>query len=418
MTKRKLRNCSQCGVRHGPPFGKYCNRLEDAFNKLNQEMDGVAAAAASGGDAERPEAGDLLEKGSVAELSTGILEEDGTDSEIELEKHDLAEFEKFGGASLTSPSPWQPDAVFEDRREPAQVKLPATGMGGRAKSSRRKQPPPFIEREEVIGRLDRLENVVGKVCGVYQATMERFADFASAPQARPKQPPPPEESAAPVAPAEPTPKATVQGSASTEKVSKFEWGGFDMESTNGDAWADYHGREMWKAAEERKKKNPFNHVAYVKKGDKIESFELLMVVTFKTIQQLMDAKYDVTGLVKHGLMMAEKASKKVFEVEAFLLYDESVRERAGETGPTAFGQVNQEDSLRFFSAENMRKASYKAKPTASPGSQLKKRSDKLCIRYNDGGCSSKSCFFVHKCVACGDASHGAKECKSKKKEGK
>ena len=133
-----------------------------------------------------------------------------------------------------------------------------------------------------------------------------------------------------------------------------------------------------------------------------------MVVTFKTIQQLLDAKYDVSGVVKHGLTMAEKASKKVFEVEAFLLYDESVRERAGEAGPTAFGHVNQEDSLRFFSAENMRKATNKAK----------KKGDKSCIRFNDGGCNSKSCYFVHKCVACGDTTHGAKECKSKKKEGK
>ena len=173
---------------------------------------------------------------------------------------------------------------------------------------------------------------------------------------------------------------------------------------------------MWKAAEERRKKNPFNHAAYIKKGEKVDSFESLMVITFKTIQQLADCKHDSTGVVKHGLTMAEKASKKVFKVDAFVRYDESVRERAGESGPAAFGQVVQEDTLRFFSVDNIDRSTYKSKPTAS--GQAKKKSEKLCIRFNDGGCSSKSCFFAHKCVVCDETSHGKRDCKSKKKESK
>ena len=102
---------------------------------------------------------------------------------------------------------------------------------------------------------------------------------------------------------------------------------------------------------------------------------------------------------------------------AFLLYDESVRDRAGEVGPTAFGQVDQEDALRFFSADNMKKTTPK-KSAAAASSMGKKKSDKLCIRFNDGGCNAKNCFFVHKCVGCDDTTHGKKECKAKKKEGK
>ena len=56
--------------------------------------------------------------------------------------------------------------------------------------------------------------------------------------------------------------------------------------------------------------------------------------------------------------MGEKAAKKLFKVDAFLRYDERVRERAGEAGPSAFGQVVQEDTLRFFSMDNMDRASY------------------------------------------------------------
>ena len=112
----------------------------------------------------------------------------------------------------------------------------------------------------------------------------------------------------------------------------------------------------------------------------------------------------MSGVVKHGIAMAEKASKNVFEAEAFVLYDESVRERAGEVGPSAFSVVVQEDALRFFSCENMKKSRTTSKASTQ---STKKKSDKLCIRFNDGGCSAENCHFLHKCVACGSDTHGS-----------
>ena len=38
MARKKLRNCSKCGVRHGPPIGMRCNRAEEEFRRLNEEM--------------------------------------------------------------------------------------------------------------------------------------------------------------------------------------------------------------------------------------------------------------------------------------------------------------------------------------------------------------------------------------------
>ena len=83
MTKRKLRSCSQCGVRHGPPCGKYCSRLEVAFEKLNEEMaraDVAAGGAASGGDAERASEEKLLEEVPIIDQEGGVSVEDGTDT--------------------------------------------------------------------------------------------------------------------------------------------------------------------------------------------------------------------------------------------------------------------------------------------------------------------------------------------------
>ena len=339
MTKRKLRNCSQCGVRHGPPFGKYCGRLESAFDALNEEMSG--ADGAGGG----PESGPIEENSKLLGASVTAVRDESWSKDMETRstcggvvsvEQEIEDFAKF--ATGASGSAWQLGPDVPDCQEPAPAELPARSGNGRnvvntssgeplpfqfvaqarehtcskdaeasrvKGASRRAQPPPFVEGTQILGRLDRLENVVGKVCGVYQATMERFAHLANAPQYRPAaQETIPE--AAGAAAAEPLPPKQP-----VKKEKKFEWDPFDLESTLGDDWTEFHGREMWKAAEERRKKNPFNHVAYLKKGEKVETFESLMIVTFKTLQQFADAKYDVSGVIKHGLMMAEKASKNV-----------------------------------------------------------------------------------------------------------
>ena len=49
MQKRKLCNCSQCGVWHGSPFGKFCNWIEEAFDGLNTEMNKLEATGSAAG---------------------------------------------------------------------------------------------------------------------------------------------------------------------------------------------------------------------------------------------------------------------------------------------------------------------------------------------------------------------------------
>ena len=144
-----------------------------------------------------------------------------------------------------------------------------------------------------------------------------------------------------------------------------------------------------------------------------------MVITFKTIKQLIDLKYDVKGLVRHGQSLAEKAAKGSYKKIAFIGYDESVRERAGDIGPSAFGNVEYDDIFRFFCADNtIPKKTLTKKEGASSG---RVKSDKLCIRYNDTGCQSKTCIYAHRCSGCEMWGHPRKECRvsdDKKKEKK
>ena len=187
----------------------------------------------------------------------------------------------------------------------------------------------------------------------------------------------------------------------------------------GEEWKNNFSEEFWSTTSGRKKKNPFDHSAYVKKGEVVSTFEKVMMITFKTVIQLRDANKDVRGVVKHGLAMAEKASKAIYKVEAFTKYDEAVRERAGSVGPVAFGVVDQEDALRFFSFDNVdRSKAWKGQALGSGSTGSKKKGEKICLKYNDQGCSSKACYYAHKCVACGEPGHSRKDCKALKKKEK
>ena len=197
-----------------------------------------------------------------------------------------------------------------------------------------------------------------------------------------------------------TPAAAGAASAEPEVAS-------DTDSEDGE-WKDFFGAEVWKREKDKLRKNPFDQRNYGKRGDVVESFEQLMVVLFKTMSQLQDLKYDLKGIIKHGLMMAEKASKDVYIPEAFIEYDESVRKRGGQSGPTAFGSVDQEDVLRFFSCEYLK--SKKATGASAKGNTTKK--SKTCLRYNDSGCTYKNCAYQHKCIACEGWGHPKKDCRN------
>ena len=95
-----------------------------------------------------------------------------------------------------------------------------------------------------------------------------------------------------------------------------------------------------------------------------------MAVTFKMIDKLLDYKIEVRGIVKHGLTILEKAAKDVFKPEAIISYDTSVRDRAGQVGPTAFGSVEPEDIIRFFCYANTKQKSYQKKKSKPAGGNI------------------------------------------------
>ena len=136
------------------------------------------------------------------------------------------------------------------------------------------------------------------------------------------------------------------------------------------------------------------------------------MVTFRTMLELHEDGEDVSGIIQHGLLLAEKSSKGVYKFEALISYDEVVRKRAGREGIPEFKNVRQEEVMKHFCFDNSI-ATEQKKSTKSKS----KRSDKICLRYNGAdGCSMKNCYYAHRCLACDDPNHPKKECKNIKKK--
>ena len=406
MGKRKLRNCSNCGSRHGPPTGKNCGNAEAKPRKEDE----VSTAEPNHGAAAMF---DRSEE-EIAQACAAAAAGQETDE-------DLADFTLSGDEDVFDPG----EAFYSDTRP----KSPA-GSGARCAiylhqqmKSMQKERVDFEKRVE--GRMIYMENLLGKVAGVQQAQLQRLVDL-TAEQAKGARPAPP---AAPTAePLSSSPSTTSptlekpQASAGTPKGQvPYVFNMSDFSDTavpeSDEDWKSYHGYAAWHLENEKSKKNPFDHQAFIKKGDKIASVEDLMAVTFKTLNKLVEKKADVRGLISHGLFMSEKAAKNVFVSEAFVAYDECVRKRAGESGPSAFGQVLQEEVFAHFCYENTKKQRALSKDKAKPA---RSKSDKACLRYNDAGCTTKTCLYAHKCQTCDGYGHSKKNCGNtdKKKEGK
>ena len=407
MGKRKLRSCANCGGRHGPPTGKNCTHSEPPGRKEVEEK------------REKPETGAAAILDTSEEDLHATFEEaggaDGPDTDDEL-------------AEFTLPHeglPTEVGASCDHGRIRPESPAGSGAMGARfLRQHLKEMQRERLEFEKNVDvRLLHMENVMGKVAGVQQAQLQRLLDMTTLTSAK--------SSSDPVISSkefEPAAAAAAAAAAAPEPPRRPEASLFNLNDLSDttvpaadEEWKSYHGFAAWHLENEKKKRNPFDHQAYVKKGERVTSFEDLMTVTFKTLGKTLEMKGDIKGLITHGQFMAEKAAKNVFVDEAFVAYDEGVRKRAGESGPSAFSDVQLGEVFMHFCYENTKKQ--RAQNQAQGKQQSKaqcQKSDKTCLRFNDAGCTSKSCTYVHRCQGCDSYGHGKKNCTNadKKKEGK
>ena len=95
MSRKKLRNCSRCGVRHGPPIGTRCKKANQEFDNLNEEMDEGRVAdvtdVTGNEKVEAPTSGGQADAGEAAQGNT----EEGAERQLSLEEEDEISFSEF-----------------------------------------------------------------------------------------------------------------------------------------------------------------------------------------------------------------------------------------------------------------------------------------------------------------------------------
>lgn len=144
----------------------------------------------------------------------------------------------------------------------------------------------------------------------------------------------------------------------------------------------------------------------------VKSFEGVMLALFKTCTDFIEDGLDLSGLIEHGQLLAEKATAGVYVSDAFVGYDKYVRALAGRKGPEMFGDTSEIVKGRYFNLEN-HKDVRALRGKAKAGGQK----SGTCRKFNsDVGCLGKGCPYVHRCSGCEVYGHSVKDCKSSRKD--
>ena len=91
---------------------------------------------------------------------------------------------------------------------------------------------------------------------------------------------------------------------------------------------------------DKRRKGKFDTSKYLRDGDKLNTYERLVLANLKMARKFYKKERDILGFLDHMILVAEKAERRVFASEALIGYDESVKDSAKEIGLKAFKKVD------------------------------------------------------------------------------
>ena len=162
----------------------------------------------------------------------------------------------------------------------------------------------------------------------------------------------------------------------------------------------------------------YSSARYLKENEKVKNYPRMVLVNVRMALALLRRKKDIKPLLKHMLLVAEKADTDMFMDEALISYDESMKDLAKESGINAFKKVDPSVIMKHLcydgtkAAANARRA---AAATKKPAGAKPVTGVGHCIKFNydSKGCPrGRDCFYKHVCSACGSPSHGNPDCTS------
>ena len=169
---------------------------------------------------------------------------------------------------------------------------------------------------------------------------------------------------------------------------------------------------------DKKRKGKYDTSKFLREGDKLNTYERLVLANLKMVRKLYKKDRDILGFLDHMILVAEKAERRVFASEALISYDESVKDAAKENGLKAFAVVDPANIVKHLSYDGTQVAVNSRRSNATRQSSSASKGPNLnhnfaCIKFNfaQGGCKEgRSCRYKHICSACGGSGHSNGDC--------
>ena len=79
---------------------------------------------------------------------------------------------------------------------------------------------------------------------------------------------------------------------------------------------------------------------YLEEGDKLDSFERLMLVNLRILSKMYKKDKDLQGFLDHTILLVEKADTDVFEPDTLIRYDHHVKTVAADKGSSTFATLD------------------------------------------------------------------------------
>lgn len=145
--------------------------------------------------------------------------------------------------------------------------------------------------------------------------------------------------------------------------------------------------------------------------------------------ELYDYGYDIRGLLQHNVFVAEKAATRAYVSTGIIKYDEAVREKARDLGPSAYSSGDMSLALRFLSTKYARPKTGQNQSNANGGGNQRtsyrrsgnntnqsprdrdNRQKVVCWLYNGVGCYIDGCRYPHACSKCNTPGHSQHSCR-------
>ena len=171
----------------------------------------------------------------------------------------------------------------------------------------------------------------------------------------------------------------------------------------------------------RRKNGKYTTLKYLPEFSQVSTYERLVLGNARMALKFYKKDRDITGMLEHIILVAEKAEPGIFDNDALIRYDDSVKLSAYEHGLEQFKKLDPAAIFKHLAydgtkvAANSKRSSGKRFPNPPRNQQTATSTPSAagpCYKYNfaSGGCRRSRCDYRHVCSACFRPGHVNNDC--------